>query len=206
MQALDLEIAVTPTSPYATIVRLAACLKEIEKDIAWFWTKTRIPNDPMLQYHPSGRIPFARFTDGSVVEETSLIVSYLDSLAKPQLVFAPDPKNPSQRYEATARAMMDGLAVWAREVIRPKDEQSPGIIRHEVERATRLCQYFEQHVHEDSFHGDVNLLQLYLFASLRIDQRLPEFQWRASHPKLLQWWNAFVKQDFVVRTENMKPQ
>ena len=42
------------------------------------------------------------------------------------------------RLGALASSLMDGLSVWLRELRRPSGEQSPGVIRHETDRAGRL--------------------------------------------------------------------
>ena len=100
-----------------------------------------------------------------------------------------------RRIEATARAMLDGLAVWAREVIRPMGEQSPGIIEHEAMRAFRLADYFEGLLAKHRVAGDkasqlggpLTMAQIFLFGSLDVERRLPTFNWRDGRPSLADW-------------------
>ena len=136
----------TTTSPYARIARVVVFEKHLQNNIEFIWIKTRIPNDPFLSINPSGRVPFLLLSDGLGLEDTPAIVDYLDTLQKPYLfLHTMDRKNwEYRRLESTAKAMLDGLAVWVREVRRPNDEQSPTIIDHELRRAQRLSSFFNE--------------------------------------------------------------
>jgi glutathione S-transferase len=145
-----MKLYVTPTSPYARLAMIVRLELKLEDDVELVWTKTRVPDDPLLAVNPSGRIPFLRLEDGSGFEDTDVIVEYLDRLAEPRRFARPEPAEAGEeaywrfrRLEASARSMLDGVSVWAREVIRPADEQSPGIIAQEQRRAGRLAHMFD---------------------------------------------------------------
>ncbi len=181
-----MELYVTPTSPYARlamIVRLEKALDEIDL----VWTQTRNPDDPMLAFNPSGRIPFLRLDDGTGFEGTAVIVDYMDALAPP-LRFAPPEGGaywPFRRRQATARSMLEGVALWAREIMRPEVERSPTIVEHERRRASRLADFFEAEI--DAFAGPLDMPQLLLFCALDVERRLPAFDWRTGHRGLVAW-------------------
>ncbi|MDE0385730.1 MAG: glutathione S-transferase [Defluviicoccus sp.] len=181
-----MKLYVTPTSPYARlamIVRLEKGLQEIEL----VWTRTRDPDDPMLAVNPSGRIPYLGLDDGPGFEDTDAIVDYMDTLAPP-CRFAPPGGAaywPYRRRLATARSMLDGVAVWARETMRAQGERSPATIEHERRRAARLADRFEAEI--GAFEGQPDLPQLLLFCALDVERRLPEFDWRAGRPGLVAW-------------------
>jgi glutathione S-transferase len=42
--------------------------------------------------------------------------------------------------------MLDGIAVWAREMARPESERSPKLLAHEAARTQRLADHFESEV------------------------------------------------------------
>ena len=86
-----------------------------------------------------------------------------------------------------ARSLLDGISVWAREVIRPESEQFPGIIEHERRRADRLADYFESIIGEPPLTGKLNTVQIALFCALDADRRLPDLDWRAGRPDLVEW-------------------
>jgi glutathione S-transferase len=179
----------TATSPYARLTRIVMLEKGLEKQVELVWTKTRVPDDPILAVHPSGRVPVLILEDGTVLEDTPVIVDYLDSLVPPaRFAHSADRRDWHYRgIEATARAMIDGLAVWAREVIRPAQEQSSTVIGHEQRRAFRLADHFESRTADPSLNGPLTMAQIYLFGALDIERRLPAFNWRDNRPNLVAW-------------------
>lgn len=180
----------TTTSPYARLTRIVLFEKNLADQVELIWTKTRVADDPILNVHPSGRVPVLVLENGTVFEDTPLIVDYLDTLSAPAR-FTHSADRTDWRYreiEARARAMIDGLSVWAREVVRSKAEQSPGIIKHEASRAYRLADHFETLTGDLVLTGPLTMAQIYLFGSLDVERRLPAFAWRQGRPNLVAWY------------------
>ncbi len=189
-----MKLYVTPTSPYARLALIVRLEKDLADKVELVWTRTRKPNDPMLAINPSGRIPFLLLEDGTGYEDTDVIVPYLDSLVSPRQFEPPggDDYWPYRRLQAMARSMLDGVSVWAREVLRPKNELSPGIIEHERRRASRMADYFENIVGDPSLIGDLNTVQLTLFCALDVERRLPALHWRTGRPGLVDWYTHML--------------
>ena len=183
-----MKLYVTPTSPYARLAMIARLEKGLH-EIEPVWTRTRVPDDPMLAFNPSGRIPYLRLDDGAGFEDTDAIVGYIDALAPPRRFAPPDgaARWPFRARQATARSMLDGVAVWAREIMRPEDERSPGIIEHERRRAARLADFFEAEIGAPALTGPLNMVQMLLFCALDLERRLPAFDWRTGRPGLVAW-------------------
>ena len=197
-----MKLYVTPTSPYARLAMIVRLDLGLEDEVDLVWTKSRVPDDPMLVFNPSGRIPFLQLEDGTGFEETDVIVEYLDRLAGPRRYDRPALADVGEeaywrfrRIEAGARSMLDGVSVWAREVIRPEGEQSPGIISHESRRADRLAHNFEDEVGYAPLalgdHG-FNLAQMLLFCALDMHRRLPGWHWRNDCPGLVAWYDGML--------------
>jgi glutathione S-transferase len=190
-----MKLYVTPTSPYARMAMIVRLEKDIADRVELVWTRTRNPDDPMLAINPSGRIPFLLLDDGTGFEDTDVIVPFLDNLSMP-LKFAPPDGElywPFRRLQASARSMLDGVSVWAREVIRPENEQSPGIIEHERLRAQRLADSFEAVIGSSFLTGDLNIIQLCLFCALDVERRLPAVDWRTGRPGLAAWFGQMLE-------------
>ena len=111
----------------------------------------------------------------------------MDALAPPRRFAPPEGEAywPFRARRATARSMLDGVAVWAREIMRPEGERSPTIVEHERRRAARLADFFEAEV--GAFAGPLDMPQLLLFCGLDVERRLPEFDWRTGRPGLVAW-------------------
>jgi glutathione S-transferase len=210
-RAAALRLFGTPTSPYARIARIAVAELQLESEVELVWTATRQPNDPSLAFNPSGRVPFLKIesvlsssaddSNGGLagLEDTRAIVEYLDGLYPPLCFPRPHECWVSAGMEATSMAMLDGLCVWAREVLRPPDERSPSIIEHERLRAARLADLAERSwtSHPYFAPSTINLAQLFLFGSLDVERRLPEFDWRTQRPRLVDWHAAMLERPSV---------
>ncbi len=183
-----MKLYVTPTSPYARLAMIVRLEKGLD-GIELVWTRTRVPDDPMLAFNPSGRVPFLRLDDGAGFEDTDVIVDYMDALAPPLRFAAPEGDGhwPFRARRAVARSMLDGVALWAREIMRPENERSPAIVDHERRRAMRLADRFEAEIASPAFTGPLDMPQLFLFCALDLERRLPEFDWREGRPGLAAW-------------------
>jgi len=101
-----------------------------------------------------------------------------------------------RRLEASARSMLDGVSVWAREIKRPVEEQSPDIIAHEGRRADRLAHTFDDEIGFAplALTGDgLNLVQMLLFCALDVHRRVPEMDWRDGCSGLSAWYDRMLE-------------
>jgi glutathione S-transferase len=180
----------TKTSPYARIIRIVIFEKKLEDKIELVWAKTRVPGDPMLKFNLSGRVPFLLLDDGMGIEDTPVLVQFLDSLKNP-ILFSHGTGEFDLEYlrlEAITRSILDGLSVWLREIRRPLEEKSATIIEHEKCRSQRLIEHFNGFATNALLNGSINLAQLYLFAALDLERQIPLFIWRQNNINLINWF------------------
>ena len=118
-----MKLYITPGSPYARIARIVILEKRLESRVDVIVARTRLADSPYYKINPSGRVPYLIRDDGVGLEESALICSYLDHLdGKPAFDLpSGDEAWEARRLEALARSMMDGLAVWGRELARPEN-------------------------------------------------------------------------------------
>ncbi len=184
------KLYITLTSPYARLARIVVLEKELGDKVEQIIAKTRQVDSPYYQVNPSGRVPCLILSDGTRLEESQLVCSYLDHLDAPPLFEPPTGTVGLQvrRLEAMARSLMDGVSVWIREGFRPVDERSPSIVGHEQARAARLIDVWENEIIDSAMQGDLNnMAQLTLITALQLEQWNPEFKWRKGHPRLVEW-------------------
>lgn len=203
-----MKLFVTPTSPYARASIIAVYEKQLEERVKLIWTRTRVPDDPMLCANPSGRIPFLLLPDGQGLEGTEVLFDYFDGLTGTKQFTIPSGKNhwSFRRVEALARSMLDGVSVWAREILRPDGERSPSVICYESKKATRIADYLEAEtimleplILRDSSQA-LNIAQILLFCALDTERRNPEFEWRLAHPKVENWFARMTKVKSIVQS------
>ena len=186
-----MKLYVTPGSPYARMARIVVLEKKLTDRVEIVAAQTRTANSPYYEINPSGRVPYLVRDDGVGMEESAVICAYLDRLdGKPSLDLPPGEQAwEARRLEALARSLMDGLAVWLRELYRPVDERSPGLIRHETERAARMVEHWEREIGHPFMRGAaLNMAQITLACALGLEARNPDFDWRSGHARLCDWY------------------
>ncbi len=189
-----MKLYITPGSPYARIARIVIIEKVLESRVEIVIAQTRRVDSPYYDINPSGRVPYLLRDDGVGLEESSVICAYLDHLdGKPAFDLpAGDQGWEARRLEALARSMLDGLAVWGREILRPEGERSPTLIQHETERSRRMADHWETVIDNALMHGALNMAQFTLGCALAIEARIPDFRWRPGHPKLCDWFGRIA--------------
>jgi glutathione S-transferase len=184
----------TPGSPYARMARIMVIEKGLEQRVEVIFAQTRTAGSSYYQINPSGRVPYLVRDDGVGMEESADICAYLDQLdGRPAFGLpAGEAGWEARRLEARARSLMDGLAVWLRELYRPENERSPGVIRHETERASRLVDFWEGEIGHPYLRGALNMAQLTLACALGLEARNRDFDWRSGHSGLCDWYGRFA--------------
>jgi glutathione S-transferase len=130
IDAPAMQLYVTAALPYARIARIVLNEKGLRDRVQILMARTRTRSSPYYEINPSGRVPYLVRDDGVGMEDSDLIAAYLDHIdGKPTLYLPPWHDNWEYgRLEAGARSLLDGLAVLVREIRRPENERSPGII------------------------------------------------------------------------------
>ena len=189
-----MKLYITPGSPYARMARIVVLEKGLEKRVEIIAAQTRVADSPYYAINPSGRVPYLVRDDGVGLEESALLCAYLDQLdGKP--AFGPpagDLAWEARRLEGLARSMLDGLSVWNRELSRPEQERSPGIILHELRRGERMADLWEKEIGLPLMGGALNMVQITLACALGLDARIPEFRWRPGRPRLAGWYERIA--------------
>jgi glutathione S-transferase len=187
-----MKLYVTPGSPYARMARIVVIEKGLENRVETIAAKTRVADSPYYSINPSGRVPYLICEDGVGLEESALICAYLDGLDGAPALAPLDQSWEARRLEALARSMLDGLSVWGRELTRPENERSPGVVQHEAERARRVVDVWEREIDQPLMRGALNMIQITLACALGLEARNPGFRWRPGHPRLSEWFDRIA--------------
>ena len=184
-----MQLYVTMTSPYARLPRMVVLEKGLGPRVEVLEAKTRTPDSPYYQVNPSGRVPFLVRDNGQTLEDSQLICQYLDGLdGKPRLHLAFAQQDWAYgRLETYARSMLDGVSVYARELRRRENERAPGIVKHEIDRALRLADFWEREIGQPLMQGPPNMAQLLLLAALDFGAYAKIAELEKGRPKLIIW-------------------
>ena len=186
-----MKLYITPGSPYARMARVVVLEKGLENRVEIIAAQTRLADSPYYSINPSGRVPYLICDDGVGLEESAVICAYLDHLDGSPAFDLPagDQAWEARRLEGLARSMLDGLAVWSREILRPQDERSPTVIQHEAHRSGRMADLWESEIDHPLMGGALSLAQITLACALGLDARIRDFRWRPGHPMLSDWFD-----------------
>jgi glutathione S-transferase len=197
-----MKLYITPGSPYARMARIMVLEKRLEDRVDIVPALTRASDSPYYQINPSGRVPYLMCDDGVRLEESAVVCRYLDHLDGNPTCAWPEGEQPWEalRLGALASSLMDGLSVWLREARRPQNERSPGVIRHETDRARRLIDHWETEIDHPWMQETLNLAQIALACGLGMEARNPDFRWRAGHPKLCAWFDRMATRPSIAMT------
>jgi glutathione S-transferase len=202
-----MKLYITDGSPYARIARVVVLEKKLQARVEICAAQTRAADSPYYQINPSGRVPYLLRDDGVGLEESALICEYLDHIDGRPAFDLPggEQRWEARRLEALARSMIDGLAVWAREIRRPQNERSPTIIQHEADRAARFTDLWEQEISHPLMGGPLNLAQITLACAFGLEPRLPAFRSRARHPRVSDWLTRIAERPSIAATAQKAP-
>ena len=197
-----MKLYVTPGSPYARMARIVVLEKGLESRVEIVQAKTRVTGSPYYEINPSGRVPYLVCENGMGLEESALICAYLDHLeGKPAFDLPGDDQLwEARRLEALARSLVDGLSVWGREMSRPENERSPGVIQHERDRARRMVDVWEREIDHPLMRGRLGMIHITLACALGFEARNPDFLWRSGHPRLSAWFEQIAARPSFIAT------
>lgn len=189
-----MKLYITPGSPYARMARMVVIEKNLSDRVEVIVAQTRLADSPYYGINPSGRVPYLVRDDGVGMEESAVICDYLDQLdGKPLFRLPPGEAGwEARRLEALARSMLDGIAVWGREMARPENERSPTTVQHESGRSRRMADVWEKKIEHPWMQGALNMAQITLSCALGFEARFPDLRWRPEHPKLEGWFERFA--------------
>ncbi len=176
------------TSPYVRKVRACA----IEQGIALEFIAEGA-NDPagnVARLNPLGKIPVLERDDGEALFDSPLIVEYLDSIGKMQLIPpSGELRWQAQRWHALSQGVLDAVVTRLMETRRaPEKVDSGGVAKQEGKVAAAL-KYADQHYQGGAYLLDQGLTiadLAWAVALEYIDLRYAH-DWRATHPRLAAW-------------------
>ena len=202
-----MKLYITPGSPYARMARVVVLEKGLERRVEIIVAQTRAADSPYYKINPSGRVPYLIRDDGVGLEESTVICAYLDHLdGSPAFDLPPGEQGwEARRLEALARSMVDGFAVWRRELSRPQNERSPTALEHEAARARRMADLWEAEIDHPLMRGALNMAQITLACGLGMETRNPHLHWRPRHPKLCDWYEPIAARPSFAATAPPRP-
>lgn len=177
-------------SPYARIIRVVLRETGLIARVAEEAVTLRDPNSTLLAYNPGGKVPSLQLDNGTVLNETLLVLAYLDTIHGGRGLLPMDGSDGWKILADTGRgiAFLDGISVWNREL--RFGLRAPGVIALESARAERAADAFETALGQGAYGGPIdggpiNAGQIVLGAALENTARRHKvWAWRLGRPRL----------------------
>lgn len=201
----DMTLHWSPRSPFVRKVMVAAHELGLADRLTLRRTVVQMtkPNPDLLPDNPLSKIPTLVLADGSVLIESGLICEYLDAMAGGGIII---PVASPQRWSelsrhALATGFLDLLILWRNERNKPADKQTAEWLSSFATKASEVLTRFETEAGPIT-SGPLPLSQIALGCCLSyLDFRFTDLDWRAGHPKLAQWHDAFRQRPSALATE-----
>ena len=177
-------------SPFVRKVRIVAALLGLDDRIEVSAADYTDPADSLRRQNPLGKIPALILENGEAIFDSAVIVEYLDWLAGGGKVI---PGEPEARFRSlTQQALADGIMEAAlllryEQLWREPDKRSAKWIAYQEDKIARALAAFQTAPPEAlSDIGTIALACALGYLDLRF-----EGKWRADHPRLVAWLDAF---------------
>ncbi len=181
----------SPASPFARKVRIALDVVGLAPEVQVSDADTTSETDAIRQQNPLGKIPALILENGTAVYDSAVILDYLDHLSDGALV----PVEPADRLRCQVlQALADGLMEAALLIVYEGRWRPDAALRsaawtdHQGGKIARALKALETGLPE----GPVDAGQIATACALGyLDLRFAG-AWRATHPGLVAWLDAFA--------------
>jgi glutathione S-transferase len=172
-------------SPYARIARVVVRELALENRIEEVEVTLRDPNSSLLPYNCGGKVPTLQLDDGTILNESLLILAFFDTQHGGRKLLPMDGSDGWKTLSELGRAyaFLDAVTVWNREL--RFGQSAPGVIALEKERADRVADGLEAALGAGAYGGPINAAQIVLGAALEnFARRHKVWDWRSGRPRL----------------------
>ncbi|WP_269580661.1 glutathione S-transferase family protein [Roseibium sp. Sym1] len=185
----------SPASPFGRKVKLALAILGLKGRVEVEDANTADPSDSLRSQNPLGKIPALILENGDVLYDSAVILEYLDFVAGGGKLF---PEGEARfavlRDQTLADGVMDAaiLRIYEKRFKEPK-YRDPAWDAYQAAKMERGLAYFEANVPAaPGTAADIDAGTLTLACALGyLDLRFGDSNWRADHPKLAAWLDAF---------------
>jgi glutathione S-transferase len=184
-----------PFSPYGRKVTLATALKGLQDRVEVTQVDTNpLDNPEITTANPLGKIPALIIDGDTAIFDSHVICEYLDSLAPAPVLF---PKSGVERIKTlTLGSLADGMLDAALLLVyekrfRPEDKRHAPWQERQQGKIDRALDFLERKPpawKESPDYGHLTVACALGYLDFR-----HEGKWRAGHPALVAWLDAFAK-------------
>ena len=194
----------SPPSPFGRKVKLALAILDLETEVTIEKADPTDANDSIRQQNPLGKIPTLVLEDGTTLFDSRVIVDYLDHLAGgDRLIPAGDERFAQLRLQALADGLCDAALLQVYETrFRPEEGRNAAWVANQAGKVARALASLE--AAPPAYPDRPRIGEIALACALGyLDLRFAS-AWRADHPRLVAWLDAFAAKVEAFETTRFK--
>jgi glutathione S-transferase len=193
----------SPNSPYVRKCMVLALETGIAGKIEKLPASTAPtnPNKELAQDNPLAKIPALITDDGQALFDSPVICEYLDSQHGGNRVFPAEGKArwTALRQQALGDGILDAALLGRYEMTRPEEKRWKDWSEGQMFKIRSGLDALEADV--AALSGPLTIGQITVGCALGyLDFRYPNENWRAAHPRLAAWYDAFAKRPAMKET------
>lgn len=188
-------------SPYARIARVVIRELGLENRVEEVEVTLRDPNSSLLPHNPGGKVPTLQLDDGTILNESLLVLAFLDTQHGGRKLLPMDGSDGWKTLSELGRAyaFLDAVTVWNREL--RFGQSAPGVIALEKVRADRVADTLEAALAAGAYSGPINASQIVLGAALEnFARRHRVWDWRSGRPRLSRFLDDIAQRPSFAET------
>jgi len=176
------------TSPYVRKVRVVLAEKKL--DYHFELENVWVPETTIQQLNPLGKVPCLIMEDGYVMQDSRVIVEYLDTLTPVCKLLPPNGRERAdiKCWEALADGVLDaGVLVRLERTLRPAAQQSEAWIERQLKKVVLGLAAMSERLEDAAWcaGNHYSLADVAVGCCLGwLSFRFPEIDWRGAHPNL----------------------
>ena len=184
-----------PNSPFGRKTKVTAIVQEVkveEKIIDVYKA------DFLDKYNPLRKIPTLTINQLSITDSDN-ICFYLDSISKKETLFPQKNYWQIMNVTSVANGLMEAVLERRMETIRPESEKSNNFINKQEVRIKRTINWLENNWNN---YNENYLSMDQIAVGCALDYTIFRFNnaWKTDNKKLNDWFNKFIKKDFMKST------
>ncbi|KUL95425.1 glutathione S-transferase [Bosea sp. WAO] len=194
----------SPASPFGRKVKISMIELGLTDKIEIVVADTTNAADPLRQQNPLGKIPTLVLEDGSTLFDSRVIVDYLDHLAGGGRIIPVGAERFAQlRLQALADGICDAALLQVYEVrFRASEMRHAGWVENQQGKIDRALAVLE--AQPPAFAERPRIGEIALACALGYLDLRHEGKWRAAHPRLVAWLDAFAAKVPAFETTRFK--
>ena len=191
----------SPTSPYVRKVWVMVLETGLADRIERIQVNPMNPDDVRSSPNPLGKIPCLETDDGMTLYDSPVIMEYLDGVHDGAALVPPAGRArwDTLRRQALGDGMVDATIAVFIEGLRKPERQSKGWMGHNKAAVERAIDALEAEADDLGGAPDVGTIAIGVALAF-VDRHFPDHDWRAGHPALARWFDAFDRRPSMTAT------